>query len=180
MKDYVQKGTIMKESSYLQGRDDLAEKFKKIPFLKAFSKEQIHAILNLSRMRRYEPGEEIVVEGSRDRWIYVIVIGGVKVFKEGKQVAILDKVGDVFGEMAVLDSGERSATVKASAETVCLAFDVNHLDEMNLPDLAGFYVIFYRMLAELLANRLRYATEELARHKGKLELMEFFVEQRWY
>ena len=170
----------MKESSYLQGRVDLVEKFKKIPFLKAFPEEHIHAILHLSRMRKYGPGEEIITEGSRDRWIYVIVIGAVKVVKQGKEVASLDKVGDVFGEMAILDSGERSATVKASVETVCLAFDVVHLDSMALSDLGAFYVIFYRMLAELLANRLRFATEELARYKGKLEMMEFFHEQRWY
>lgn len=170
----------MKESSYLQGRADLAEKFKKIPFLKAFAAEHIHAILDLSRMRRYEAGEDIIAEGSLDRWIYIIVIGGVKVFKQGKEVATLDKVGDIFGEMAILDCGPRSATVKASVETVCLAFDVSHLDTMKLPDLGGFYVIFYRMLAEVLANRLRFATEELAKFKGKLELMEFFVEQRWY
>ena len=131
-------------------------------------------------MRKYEPGEEIVAEGGRDRWIYVIVIGAVKVYKQGKEVAVLDKVGDVFGEMAILDTGIRSATVKASVETVCLAFDVAHLDSMDLPDLGAFYVIFYRMLAELLANRLRFATEELAKYKGKLELMEFFVERHWY
>ena len=170
----------MKESSYLQGRMDLVEKFKNIPFLKAFPEEHIHAILHLSRMRKYEPGEEIISEGSEDRWIYVIVIGAVKVFKQDREVAALDKVGDVFGEMAILESGVRSATVRASKETVCLAFDAAHLDSMDFPDLGAFYVIFYRMLAELLANRLRFATEELAKHKGKLELMEFFIEQRWY
>lgn len=170
----------MKESSYLQGRVDLIEKFKGIPFLKAFKEEHVRAILSSSKMRKYDADEEIITEGAEDRHIFIIVAGAVRVIKNEKEVARLDKAGDIFGEMALLDSETRSATVKACTDTVCLAFDASNLDQMKVEDVTEFYVIFYRMLAEVLANRLRYATRELAKSKEKFELMELFVERKWY
>ncbi len=162
----------MKESSYLEGREHLVEKFKTIPFIRSFDPAYIREILKLSRMRKYDPGEIIIPEGTFDSWVYVVISGEVQVIKQGNQICKLDEVGTVFGEMAVIDGEARCASVQATKETLCLAFDASLMERLEPQDRNTFYLIFYRLVAEVLANRLRSTNEELTRTRGELEALK--------
>lgn len=52
----------MLESQYLTGRDDLLDTIKKIPFLRSYEDKFLRKILELSKLRRYGPGEVITRE----------------------------------------------------------------------------------------------------------------------
>jgi len=159
----------MQESPYLQGREHLIEKFRTIPFMKALNRGCMQEILCMSKMRKYEPGERIIQEGVFDCWFYIILSGKVRVVKHNTEIVRLENIGEIFGEMAVIDGEARSASVFADTETVCLAIDASFLERLKPNDRNVFYSAFYRLLAEILANRLRATNEELARVKHKLE-----------
>lgn len=159
----------MQETPYLQGREHLIEKFKTIPFMKALNRGCMQEILSMSKMRKYEPGELIIQEGVFDCWFYIILGGKVRVVKRDKEIVKLETIGEVFGEMAVIDGEARSASVYAETEALCLAIDASFLERLKPVDRNMFYSAFYRLLAEILANRLRATNEELARVKHELD-----------
>lgn len=162
----------MEESSYLKNREYLIDKFQKVPFLRSINREYLEGILNLSKIRKYEPDELITKEGDYDCWFYVIISGAVKVIKHDKEIARLENCGDTFGELSVIDGEARSASVFAVMETVCLAVDGSFLDRVTPEQQNAVYSIFYRLLAEILSDRLRTTSNELVQVKEELERLK--------
>jgi len=159
----------MQESSYLESTDALVEKFRHLPFLASLDKRYIKEILKLSKLRKYKKGEAITCEGVYDCWIYMLISGGARVLKHGKEIATIDRIGDTFGEMAAIDGSSRSATIEVTCDTVCLATDASFIDRLQPPDRNAFSAVFYRLFAEIIAQRLRDTNEELARAKEELD-----------
>jgi len=160
----------MQESPYLEGRERLVDKFQRLPFLGTIDPKYLKKILKLSKIRKYGPGEVITPEGSYDAWIYIILSGSVRVVKQEQEIARLDHVGDAFGELAVIDGHSRSASVQAMVETVCLAIDASFLDQAEeTHDRTVFFSVFYRLFAEIVAQRLRLANEELVGLREEIE-----------
>jgi hypothetical protein len=67
-------------------------------------------------------GTEIVRQGDPGDRFYVIESGGVRVSKNGHQVATLER-GDFFGEIALLREIPRTATVIATTDTLLYALE---------------------------------------------------------
>ncbi|MFO1062211.1 MAG: cyclic nucleotide-binding domain-containing protein, partial [Dongiaceae bacterium] len=61
--------------------------------------------------RHYEPGDEVIAEGEIGDTAYIVNAGRLAVLKGGVEVAALS-VGDCFGEIALLSSVPRTATVR--------------------------------------------------------------------
>jgi len=79
--------------------------------------------VELMRARRYRRGETIFHQGDQGDSLYVIESGAVKIVlpsPEGEDEAIIATLGpgDFFGELALLDGAERSATAIAHEATV--------------------------------------------------------------
>ena len=155
----------MIESDYLKGNIRFLEKLGEIPTLATFSEQELKGLLELSRIRKYEPGELILEEGFFDAWIYFLISGKVKIVKQGEDVSMLKRVGDIFGEMSIIDGSPRSASVYAVDKTVCLATDASYIDRLSDNDRIAFCYILYRIFSEILADRLRLTTEELIKEK---------------
>ena len=151
----------MEESGYLENRKDLLEKFKKFPFLSAIEDDFLEEMLRLSKMRRYKDKEVITREGEYDCYMFIIITGGVRILKAGNEIAIICHQGDTFGELAIIDGETRCATVEAQGDTICLAIDAAFIDRLKPQKKAQFSAAFYKLLAEILANRLRQTDENL-------------------
>ncbi|MBW1765430.1 MAG: Crp/Fnr family transcriptional regulator [Deltaproteobacteria bacterium] len=158
----------MIESDYLKDNSDIVQKLRKIPTLEPFDEKDLHGALQLSKIRKYEPGELILGEGLYDCWIYFLVSGKVRVDKQGEALTILKRRGDVFGEMSIIDGSPRSASVYAIDETVCLATDASYIDRLSGNDRIAYCYILFRVFAESLAGRLRLTNEELIRAKEEI------------
>ena len=87
--------------------------------------------------------------------------------KKNKEVSILQRKGDVFGEMRFIDSSPRSASVYADADVACIAVDTEYVDKLTGNDKLALGYIMYRVFSEILADRLRSLTKELIAIKGK-------------
>jgi len=160
----------MKETEYLEDNLKLIDDLKKISVFKPFSQEDLKFFIKMSKIRMYRSGETIISEGNVDYWMYFLIYGEVKITKENKMIAVLRRRGDVFGEMRFIDSSPRFASAHAEGDTVCLAVDTDHIEQLSGNDMVTFGYILYRIISEILAERLRLATKELIQHKGKVNI----------
>ena len=155
----------MQESRYLKDNLENIQRLMSIPALRNFETSNLSRLLHLSKMREYEVGEPIIREGDDDPWLYFLLEGSVRITKNDVEIGTLSEVGEVFGEMRIIDSQIRSATVVALEPTVCLAINTTAKDRMagtgDRDEQLDFLLLLYRIFAEFLSIRLRLTNEEL-------------------
>jgi CRP-like cAMP-binding protein len=118
------------------------------------------------------PGETITREEEPDQRIYFIVSGKVRVTRHGVEIKVLARTGDVFGEMRLLSASGRTSSVSAVDETVCLVTDVAAMENLHKEDRVAFAAIYYMVMAEVLARRLKETSDELTRVRGELQRLK--------
>jgi CRP/FNR family transcriptional regulator, cyclic AMP receptor protein len=160
----------MLESAYNPINKSFLDSLRTIPVLEAFDEQELHRLLEMSKIRKYKAGECIVEEGRTDTWLYFLMYGQIRISKEGKELAVLQRKGEVFGEMGALDNARRSASAFAVTDTVCLATDIFYLEKLTGNDKLAFGYVFYRLVAEILSRRLRETTSALIKAKGRINL----------
>jgi CRP/FNR family transcriptional regulator, cyclic AMP receptor protein len=106
----------MARNSYL---DHLA----KVPLFSACTKRELQAVAKASDEVRVPAGNILCEQGSVGREAFVIVDGQADVRRNGRKVATLGP-GEAVGELALLDHGPRTATVKAADDLVVLVLGV--------------------------------------------------------
>ncbi len=161
----------MKETDYLLGNEKIIDDLKKMPIFAPFTQNDLQMLLNMSKLRTYNSGEAIIQEGNIDSWVYFLIYGKAKIVKKNKEITILQRKGDIFGEMRFIDSSPRSASVYAVGDVACIAVDTEYVENLTGNDRLAFGYIMYRVFSEMLANRLRSLTKELVALKGKDALM---------
>ncbi len=159
----------MQESRYLKVNADNIQKLMSVPVLKEFDTKDISELLRRSKIRKYEAKELIIKEGDSDSFLYFLLSGKVRIAKEGKELATLKRSGDIFGEIGVLGHADRSASVYAESDTVCLTTDADQINKISGKDQVAFCYLLYRVFAEALAERLRITSEELVKARQEIE-----------
>jgi len=127
----------------------------------------MQAITRLMRPQEFAAGDVIVHEGEDGDSLFVICSGTVEVLKAcptaadplGKRIAVLN-VGDVFGEMELIDMQRRSASIRALQPVRVLALSNGGLFQVYESDLPTFTLIVMNLAREL-SRRLR-CIDELA------------------
>lgn len=160
----------MIESKYLKDTVQNIQKLITIPPLRKFETRSLSQLIQLCKIREYTPGEIIIHEGEKDRWIYFLLSGKAQVHKGGVPVTSIEEEGIIFGELSIVDGLERSATVKADTRCTCLAVDTSATDRLPLnDDRTQFLFALYKVFAEYISIRLRSTTEELIKAKKEIE-----------
>ena len=127
-------------------------------------------------------GEVLFEAGDPGDSLFVVQGGEIEIYTTdtaGQKIILTDATrDDIFGELALLDSGPRSATAKAKEDTVLLVLDRDHLlflirkrPEAALKMLAGVGAMT-RKADELLRTRVaRNANEEIEIRSTPLQRM---------
>ena len=111
------------------------------------------SILNLFRsaenIQTFSAGETIFTEGTTGREMYVVLEGSVDI-RVGNKTLDVTGPGGVFGEMALIDSSDRSAT--AIAKDDCTLASVDEKQFLRLVDRIPLFAL---NVMQILAGRLR-------------------------
>lgn len=129
----------------------------RVPIFESCTPAEISDVAAVAQEHSYAPGQIIVTQGTPGQAFYLILSGRVGIERDGSVLGAFGP-GDFFGEMALLDSAPRSATIRAIDETHCLmlsSWDFKGLIERS-PSIAI-------KLLEVLSRRLRVADERLSR-----------------
>ena len=163
----------MIESKYLKDNMQNIQRLLDIPALKHFEIKNLAKLLRLSKIREYNDEEVIIQEGDRDPWLYFLLNGAVAIKKEGHDIVEIDKKGEIFGEMRIIDSLSRSASVYAKGKTVCLAVDTSAQEKLSSDEKKlDFLLLLYRIFAEYMSIRLRLTNDELVKAKAEVKRLK--------
>jgi CRP/FNR family cyclic AMP-dependent transcriptional regulator len=166
----------MFESKYLKNNIQNIQRLMTIPALKHFETSNVGKLLRLSKIREYEHGELIIKEGELDPWLYFLLSGQIRIEKKGKNIATIDQKGEIFGEMRIVDSLRRSASVYAEGKTICLAVDTSAKERLVTDDgrdeKLDFLLLLYKIFAEYMSIRLRLTNDELVKAKKEIETLQ--------
>jgi len=92
---------------------------QKIDLFSHLSEDDIVRLAQMVDEVEYEPGETVCQAGDYGDMLYGIIEGTVRIHRDSETLAYLGE-GDCFGEMAIIDSGPRSADCTATTPTVLL------------------------------------------------------------
>lgn len=131
-----------------------------IPLLDALEPEARDALAEHCLWRDYRSQQEIISKENETRDVYFVVSGAARVVNwsyGGREISFEDiPTGGMFGELAAIDGGTRSATVIALTDTT-----VGHVD----PDIFMQTILAHPPTARLLMERLtaivRRSTERI-------------------
>ena len=118
------------------------------------------AVASQMREVRYSGGQSIFARGDRGTDIFLVIEGRVRLSiltAEGRELSFNHAVaGEIFGEIAALDGGERSADATALVDTRMMVLPMAALDKMMVakPALA-------RAVIGFLCHRLRNVSDHL-------------------
>ncbi|MBU2621020.1 MAG: cyclic nucleotide-binding domain-containing protein, partial [Proteobacteria bacterium] len=123
-----------------------------------------------------EDGEIIIKEGENDQWLYFLLEGKVRVSKDNCEITTISKKGEIFGEMRIIDTLSRSASIHAVGKTICLAVDTLAQSKIagagERDEKIDFLLLLYRIFAEYMSIRLRLTNEELVKARKQVERLK--------
>jgi CRP-like cAMP-binding protein len=127
------------------GPDALAS----VPLFSGLSRRHLRQISGVAEEEQFEKGTTLAEQGKPGETFYVILEGEAKVVRGGRVINHL-LPGDFFGEIALIDSGPRTASVVAETPVTTITLSRKRFVKM----LEQEPTIVIKMLEEL-ARRLR-------------------------
>ncbi len=129
---------------------------KSIDLFREIPGEDLARVAQIAEEVDFEPRETVMTEGEIGDSMYLIVDGRVQVSKTGRVIAELGE-GECVGEMAILDSEPRSATVRALGAMRALK-----LEREDLYDLMSEKMHITHGIIKVLTRRLRQTLSSTA------------------
>jgi CRP-like cAMP-binding protein len=130
-------------------RDATADLLAQVPLFSALSKKELQLVARRAEDVKVDAGRILVSEGSTGSEFFVIIDGTATVSRHGRKVASLG-AGDAFGELALLDTAPRNATVTAQTEMELVVLGQREFGGL-IDEVPGFA----RKLLAGMARRLR-------------------------
>lgn len=106
---------------------------KEVSLFKNITSERLAKIATIAKEVEFSRGERIINEGDEGDSLFIIVEGSVNILK-GKDIIARLSSKDFFGEMAILDSEPRSASVIADTDITCLKISREDFTEILIDE----------------------------------------------
>ena len=132
---------------------------KRVQLFANLNENELEKLANICQERPFQAGELIIEQNTTGKEMYIVAEGSGEVFIQGidnsRSLVVLGK-GQVIGEMALIDQGYRSASVRATSKGALL-YSIESEDFYQLcaeDNHIGFVVM--RNLAIDIAFKLRH------------------------
>jgi len=139
-----------------------AELLSRVPLFSDLSAAELERIGSVAVPRAYTKNVRVFHEGDRSDACYIVRSGELRVTREhsdGRAIALATlAAGDIFGELAMLDGGTRSASVETLTECELLALPASDLRRV----IADHGNIAAKLIVAI-TRRLRETNERVAR-----------------
>ena len=98
---------------------------RRVPLFAELSDSELDRVASVAIPRSYPKGVRVFHEGDSSDACYIVRLGDLRVTREhsdGRAIALATLgPGDIFGELAMLDGGSRSASVETLSDAELLA-----------------------------------------------------------
>ena len=124
---------------------------RKVPLFEALPPQELEPIAAVAEEEVFSEGELLAVRGEPGDTLYVIIDGQVQVLGAGEQELAVRGPGDVIGEMAVISSKPRAASLLATSDVRVLELHKPAFEAIlrERPETA---LAMMRILCDLLAS----------------------------
>lgn len=135
--------------------------YKAVEMFNGLTNEQIEALIAISQQEVYQEDQIIFSQDDEGDKMYIIRVGQVEISVQKNihspaETKIFLGQGQIFGEIALIDYGKRSATVRAmTEETIVDAIHRDNFNELCQSSTAIGFVVM-RNLAIDLSYKLRH------------------------
>jgi serine/threonine protein phosphatase PrpC/CRP-like cAMP-binding protein len=142
------------------------EVLHQMPLFRFLTYQELVRVLNLTQVRAFEAGAEVVSQGDDGDELFIVLTGRVQVEAGGAAIAALGP-GEHVGEMALIDKAARSADVRALEPSSLLSIRRRDFFDIIRKDHAIAVKLLWSFLG-VLSERLRNTSRELgaAREAG--------------
>lgn len=144
------------------GEEKTTDLLARVPLFSDLSDGELERIASVAVPRSYPKGVRVFHEGDTSDACYIVREGDLRVTREhsdGRAIALATLGrGDIFGELAMLDGGSRSASVETLSECELVGLPASDLRRVIAThgDLAAKLIV-------ALTRRLRETNERVAR-----------------
>ncbi len=168
---------VIKVPDPAAGLDRLAEEvnlkleaLQAMPLFRYLSYQELVRVMNLTDVRTYEKDEEVVRQGEPGEEMFIVLTGRVRVHT-GEAVIVRLGPGQHFGEMALVDSAPRSASVSSDEQSKLLVMRRTEFYDVVRKDHDVAVKLLWSFLG-VLSERLRNTSQELGDARKQLALVD--------
>jgi CRP-like cAMP-binding protein len=129
----------------------LKELLRGVELFEGLSNDDLEQVASLCHERKIPRGELLVKEGDTGDELFIITDGFVEVLLETpRRVVVNLGTGQITGEMALVDGGPRSATLRAISEpTAVQVIKRSDFDQLCDNNTRLGYIVFRNLAADL-------------------------------
>jgi serine/threonine protein phosphatase PrpC len=138
----------------------------RMPLFRPLNDREILRVLQVTDVCDYGNGETIISEGDKGEELFIVLSGHAKVMRNGAELATLNP-GDHFGEMALVRSQPRSATVLSDGNSELMVIRRTEFFEILRKEHQLAVKLLWQFLG-VLADRLADTSRELGAAKEEL------------
>lgn len=122
----------------MASKKQVAESLAEVPLFSRCTKRDLRTIARHVEVVTVDPGTDVVTQGEEGETFFLVITGSLIVTQDGRQTAELGP-NDHFGELALLDSAPRSATVSTvdEAELAVLSVRMFRVLLRDLPQISA-------------------------------------------
>jgi CRP/FNR family transcriptional regulator, cyclic AMP receptor protein len=134
---------------------ELTNILQSVDLFEGLDDQQLKKVAKICEEKFYQPGQIIAKEGAQGDEMYVITDGFVEVVlgerpNSAARVVVSLGIGQIIGEMALLDQGPRSASIRATSDpTIVQVINRPDFERLCLEDSQIGYLVMRNLAADL-------------------------------